>query len=138
MSCSGLVILCVNFSLLLRRYQLHCLVSILSLLSFDIVFITFLFYPFATRNSISTEITWKIFLYQVYTNLAYAPPTYRRVKKRIVIMINKNLRKSLASISGNEILIWICNNPSKGGGVWYSKNYTECVFQHSINICTSL
>ena len=53
----------------------------------------------------------KIFLYQVYTNLAYVTPTYSRVKKLRVLTINKNLRKSLASRNGNEILIWIWNNP---------------------------
>ena len=52
-----------------------------------------------------------IFLYQVYTNLAYVPPTYRIVKKLQVLMINRNLRKSLAHKNGNEILIWSWNNP---------------------------
>ena len=47
----------------------------------------------------------EIFLYQVYTNLAYVPPTYRRVKKLRVLMINKNLRKSLSRRKGNDILI---------------------------------
>ena len=55
---------------------------------------------------------WKIFLYQVYANLAYVPPTYRGVKKLQVITINKNLPESLASINVNEILIWIWNNPT--------------------------
>ena len=49
-------------------------------------------------------------LYQVYNNLAYVPTTYRRVKKLRVIMINKNLRKSLACKNGNEILIWVWNH----------------------------
>ena len=55
----------------------------------------------------------KIFLYQVYTNLAYVTPTYSRVKKLRVLTINKNLRKSLASRNGDEILIWIWNNLDK-------------------------
>ena len=54
---------------------------------------------------------WKIFLYQVYTNLAYVPPTYRRVKKLQVLIINKNLCTPLDIVNGNEILIWIWNNP---------------------------
>ena len=53
----------------------------------------------------------KIFLYQVYTNLAYVPPTYRRVKKLQVLMINKDVRKYLARKNGNEILIWSWNKP---------------------------
>ena len=47
----------------------------------------------------------KIFLYQVYTNLSYVPPTYRIVKKLGVIMINKDVQKSLARKNGNDILI---------------------------------
>ena len=54
---------------------------------------------------------WKIFLYQVYTNLDYIPPTYRRVKKLRVLVINKNLCKSLASRNRNDILVWSWNNP---------------------------
>ena len=38
------------------------------------------FSPFDARNPISTAIVWKIFLYQVYTNLAYVPPMYRIFK----------------------------------------------------------
>ena len=52
-----------------------------------------------------------MFLYQVYTNLAYAPPTYRRVKKLQVLMINKDVRKYLACKNGDEILICSWNNP---------------------------
>ena len=52
----------------------------------------------------------KIFLYQVYTNLLYVPPVYRRVKKLRVLMINKDVRKSLALKKGNENTIWIWNN----------------------------
>ena len=60
----------------------------------------------------------KIFFYQVYTNLAYVPPTYRRVKKIRVLMGNKNLCMSLVSRNGNEIIIWIWNNLAgdTGGG----------------------
>ena len=56
----------------------------------------FLFCPFAAWNNTSTAIMRKIFLYQVYTNLAYLPPTYRRVKKLPILMINKDVRKPLA------------------------------------------
>ena len=37
--------------------------------------------PFAARNTMSTAIMQNIFLYQVYNNLAYVHPTYKRVKK---------------------------------------------------------
>ena len=60
---------------------------------------------FAARNTIITVIMWKVFLYQVYTNLLYVPPTYRRVKKPRVLIINKSLRKSLDSRNRNDILI---------------------------------
>ena len=73
---------------------------------FDIVFIELLFL-FTARNTISTAIIRKIFLYQVYTNLAYVPFTYRRIKTLRVLMINKYLYKSLARKNGNKILIWI-------------------------------
>ena len=66
---------------------------------------------FAVRKTIITAIMYQIFLYQVYTNLAYVPHTYRKVKKLRVLTINKNLRKSLASRNGNDILIWSWNNP---------------------------
>ena len=49
-------------------------------------------------------------LYEVYTNLAYVPPPYRRVKKLRFLMINKNVRKYLAHKKGNGIIIWIWNN----------------------------
>ena len=51
----------------------------------------------------------KIFLYQMYTNLAYVPPTYRRVQNLRVLIINKYVRKSLACKKGNENPIWIWN-----------------------------
>ena len=79
--------------------SLSCRYLVLLLFSSDSFFL------FTARNTISTAIMWKIFLYQVYTNLAYVSPTYRRVKKLQVLMINKNLHKSLASRNGNEILI---------------------------------
>ena len=60
----------------------------------------------------------KIFLYRVYTNLAYVPPMYRRVKKLRVRMINKDVRKSLAIKKGNEILIWSWNDSSLTGFIW--------------------
>ena len=52
----------------------------------------------------------EIFLYQMYTNLEYVPPTYRRVKKLRLIMINKNVRKSLERKKLNENLIWSWND----------------------------
>ena len=68
----------------------------------------------------------KIFLYQVYTNLAYVPPTYRRVKKLQVLMINKDVRKYLARKNGNEILIWSRNNPLfKGHVILRMYNYKD-------------
>ena len=54
----------------------------------------------------------KIFLYQVYTNLAYVPPMYRRFLKIRVLIIKKNVPKSLASINKNYIFIWSWNNPT--------------------------
>ena len=51
----------------------------------------------------------EIFLYQAYTNLAYVPPTYRRVKKMRFIIINKDVSKSLVHKKGNKILIWSWN-----------------------------
>ena len=54
----------------------------------------------------------KMFLYQVYTNLAYVHPMYRRVKKVQALVINKDLRKSLAGKKGNEILVWSWNEGS--------------------------
>ena len=69
------------------------------------------FLLFTAINTISTAIIQKIFLYQVYTNLAYVPPTYRRVKKLRVLMTNKDIRRSLARKNRNYILIWSYNNP---------------------------
>ena len=46
----------------------------------------------------------------MYTNLEYVPPKYRRVKKLQVLMINKDVRKSLARKKGNENPIWSWNN----------------------------
>ena len=70
-------------------------------------------FSFTARKNISTSIMWKIFLYQVYTNLTYAPPTYRRVKKIRVLIINKDAHKYLARKNGNEILIWTWNKPKQ-------------------------
>ena len=77
--------------------SIHCLVLIL--------FSSDSFSSFASRNTISAAIVQKIFLYQVYNKFAYVPPTYRRVKKLRVLMINKDVCKSLARKKGNEILI---------------------------------
>ena len=56
-----------------------CLVYVSSLYCFDIVLIIFLF---SVRRKKDYQYCnhVKIFLYQVYTNIAYVPPTYRRVK----------------------------------------------------------
>ena len=57
--------------------------NVSSLSSFCLVLILFSsdpFFSFAALNTISTAIMRKIFLCQVYTNLAYVPPMYRRVK----------------------------------------------------------
>ena len=67
---------------------------------------------FTARNTISSEVMRKIFLYQVYINLAYTPPYVQESKKLRVLMINKDLRKSLARKNGNNIHIWSCNKPS--------------------------
>ena len=68
------------------------------------------FFLFATWNTISTAIMRKILSYQVHTNLVYIPPTYRGVKKLWALMINKELRKSLARKKGNENPIWRWND----------------------------
>ena len=110
MSCSGLVILCVYF----HCYRVANSCTVLSLSCFLIVlmfFSSYSFFLFTARKTISTAIMWKIFLYQVYTNLAYVPPRNRRVKQLQFIMINKNQHKYLASRNGNEIIIWIWNKP---------------------------
>ena len=110
MSCSSLVLLCVNFPC----YSVATSYTGLSLSRRCLVLIFFhriTFFWFAERKTISTAIMRKVFLYQVYTNLVYVPPTYRRVKKLRVLMINKNLHKSLASRNVNEIFVWSCNNP---------------------------
>ena len=79
-SCYVLVILCVNFpsyrvanSNTVSSLSRRCLVLIFLLL--------YSFFSFVSRNTISTAIMWKIFLHQVYTNLAYVTLTDKRVKK---------------------------------------------------------
>ena len=54
--------------------SLSCRCLVLILFSSD----SFIF--FTARKTISTAIMGKIFLCQVYANLVYVPPTYRRVK----------------------------------------------------------
>ena len=61
-----------------------------------ILFSSYYLFLFTAINTISTEIMRKIFLYQMYTNLAYVPRTNRRVKKLQVLIINKDVPKSLA------------------------------------------
>ena len=73
---------------------------------FFLLFLSYDFFLFSARKTISTAIMWK-----VYTNLTYVPPMYIRVKKLRVLIINKNLCKSLGSRNGNDIIIWSWNNP---------------------------
>ena len=101
-------------------------VSSLSIRCLVLIFFSSDFFWFAARNTISTAIMRKIFFYQVYTNLAYVPPTYRRVKKLQVCMINKNVRKSLARKKGNNILIQSWND-SPTCYTDYSRNITQYV-----------
>ena len=54
----------------------------------------------------------KIFLYQVYTNLAYVPLYVQERKKLRGLMINKDLWKSLERKNRDEIILWIWNKPS--------------------------
>ena len=56
---------------------------------------------------------------QVYTNLSYVPRTYTRVKKVRVLIINKDVRKSLACKNRNEIRIWSWNDSVVNK--WYNK-----------------
>ena len=65
----SIVLLTVTMSLL-------CLVAV----SFWYCFSHITFLPVHCEKTIKTAIVQKIYLYQVYTNLAYASPTYRRVK----------------------------------------------------------
>ena len=73
---------------------------------FDIVFIIF-YFSFTAKNNISTAIMLKIFLHQVYTNLAFVTPTYSRFTKKRILMINKDVHKSLARKNRNDNSIWI-------------------------------
>ena len=113
---------CVNFpcyrvanSNTVSSLSPHCL--------FLIFFSSDQFFPFTARNTISTTIMRKIFLYQVYTK---------------VLMINKYVRKSIARKNGNEILIWSWNNP-----IMYITTFIEMVkfphqtthkFQHLLHL----
>ena len=49
-------------------------------------------------------------MYQIYTNLAHVPPTYRGVKKLQVLITNKDVRKPLGRKNGNDNPIWSWNN----------------------------
>ena len=67
------------------------------------------FFSFAAWNNISNAITWKIFWYQLYTNLRMYP--YVQESKKIqALIINKDERKSLARKNGNENPIWSWND----------------------------
>ena len=92
------VLIFIYCGLLTETLSRLCLVSVLLWYFFHQI----PYFSFTTWNTISTAIMRKIFLYQMYTNIAYLPPTYRRVKKIRVIIINKNVRKSLARKNGND------------------------------------
>ena len=84
---------CIFLAIASLTVTLYCLyfVSVL----FWYYFRQILFYPFTARNTISTTIMRKIILFQVYTNIAYVPHMYKRVKKLWVLVINKDVRNSL-------------------------------------------
>ena len=70
------VLVCVSFPC----YHIANSNIVLSLSSSCLVLILFssdFLVLFATRKSITTAIMWKVFLYQVYTNLAYLPLSKR-------------------------------------------------------------
>ena len=96
------VLIFLAFRLLTVKIYCLCLVAV----SFWCCFRQIPFFWSAAWNTISTAIIRKIFLYQMYTNLACVPPRYRRVKKLQVIVINKDVRKSLECKKGNENSIW--------------------------------
>ena len=83
--------------------SLSCCCLVLIFLSSHLCFYCFL----QDRLSVLKKI--KI-LYQVYTNLAYIPPSLMRVKKLRVLMSNKNLCMLLVIINGNNIIIWSWKN----------------------------
>ena len=94
-----------------------CLVSVLFLSRFDIVFIRLLF-SFAARKTFSTAIMRKIFLHQVYTNLAYATPTYRGVK-------NYKFPWLIKTYVGTKLVETEMGFSSGSGttkGIWYTRN----------------
>ena len=110
MSYSGLVLLCVDFPCycVTNSYtvlSMSCCCLVLILFSSD----SFFFICCKRDHQYCNYV--EMFLHQMYTNLAYVPPTYRRVKKLRVLMVNKTLRKSLASRNGNEIIILSWNDP---------------------------
>ena len=100
----GILIL-LAFRLLAVTLSRLCRVPVL----FWYCFHQILFFLFDAQNTISTVIMRKIFVYQIYTNLAHVPPTYRRVKKLEVLIINKDVHKSLAHKNGNDNPIWSWN-----------------------------
>ena len=92
------VLLFLDLRLITLTLSSLCLVTI----SFWYCFRHIPFFGFDAWNTISTAIMQKVFLYQIYTNLAYVPPTYIRVKKLRVLIINKDVHKSLGRNNGNE------------------------------------
>ena len=100
------VLISIAFRLLTVTLSRLCLVAV----SFWYCFHHIPFFSLSAWNNISTAIMWKLFLYKVYTNLSYVPPTYRRVTKLQFITINKDVHKSLARKKVNENPIWSSND----------------------------
>ena len=78
--------------------------TVLYLYIFCLVLILFspdYFFMFAARKTISTAIMQKIFLYQVYTNLAYAPPTYIVRDLDYTRLMRQGLTTNMLSWQGN-------------------------------------
>ena len=71
-----------------------------------IFFSSYFFFPSSLQEILSVMQSCGKYVF----NLAYVPPTYRRVKKLQGLMINKDVHKSLAPKKGNEIIIWNWNN----------------------------
>ena len=101
-SCSCVCQFFAAISLLTVTLYRLCLVSVLFWYYFNHI----LFFLFSARNIIIIAIMQKIFLYKVYTNLAYLFPTYSRLQKLWVLIINNDVHKSLVRKKGDDILIW--------------------------------
>ena len=64
--------------------------------------------PIIQKDISKSEVLWPL-----SRPSAYVPPTYRRVKKLLVLIINKDVRKSLVHKNGNDILVWRWNKPQQ-------------------------